>query len=554
MDKPILFLVDDEPDVLASLAAALERRFGADYRIVTDPSPASALGRLEGARDRGEEVALLVADQWMPEMTGIEWLARARELCPGASRCVLVSWGDPESDPLVRRALTLGRVDTYLLKPWGRPEDRLYPVVGELLGGRARLAQSPTEIWRIVGEQWAPRCHEMRDLSERIGIPYGFYAHDSDHGRRLLHEVGHAGRLPVVIFHDGRVLVDPTDGDLADMLGVRTEATNDLYDLVIVGAGPSGLAATVYGASEGLRTLAIEHLVPGGQAGTSSMIRNYLGFPRGIAGAELASRAYEQAVSFGAEFVFTREAVGLVASGEERIVRLAGGMEVRGRAVVIATGVSYNRLGAEGVPELVGKGVFYGAATSEAKALAGEEAFVVGAGNSAGQATVHLAQYAATVTMLVRGSSLTESMSDYLIRQIERIPNIRLRFQTQVVRAAGAHHLEAVDVEDLASGATERLSAAALFVLIGAGPHTSWLRGSVQRDERGYIVTGRSVNRSPAHAPAWPLDRDPLVLETSMPGVFAAGDVRLHSVKRVTSAVGEGAIAIQSIHDYLGQQ
>jgi thioredoxin reductase (NADPH) len=554
MGNPILFLVDDEADVLASLAAALERRFGADYRILTDRSPPSALGRLEQARDRGEAVALFVADQRTPEMTGIDWLARARDLYPHASRCVLVSWGDAEAYPLVRRALTLGRVDTYLMKPWGRPEDRLYPVISELLGSWIRIAQPNAAVLRIVGEQWASRCHEMRDLSERCRIPYGFYAHDSDEGRRLLQEVGHAGRLPVVIFHDGRVLVDPTDGDMAEMLGVRTETTSDLYDLVVVGAGPSGLAAAVYGASEGLRTLVIERQVPGGQAGTSSMIRNYLGFPRGIAGAELASRAHEQAVSFGAEFVFTREAVGLAARGAERIVRLAGGAEVLARAIVIATGVSYNRLAAEGVAALVGKGVFYGAATAEARALAGEDVFVVGAGNSAGQAAAHLAKYAATVTMLVRGSSLAESMSDYLVRQIERTPNIRVRFKTQVVRAAGIHHLEALDVEDMVAETTETVSAAALFVLIGAGPHTSWLGMSVQRDERGYILTGRSVDRGIERPPTWPLDRDPYLLETSLPGVFAAGDVRHRSVKRVTSAVGEGAMAIQSVHDYLGQE
>jgi thioredoxin reductase (NADPH) len=554
MDAPILFVVEDDPKTLASLAAALQRRFGADYRILTEQSPVSALARLEQVQDRGEEVALVVANQWLPGMTGIDWLVRARDVCPKASRCLLVGWGDAPAYPLVRRAMMLGQINTYLLKPWGHPEERLYPVVSEILGGWTRMTQPRVEILRIIGEPWGPRCHEMRDLSERNGIPYGFYAHDSDEGRRLLQAAGHAGPLPLVMFHDGRVLVDPTDGELAELLGARTEPAQELYDLVVIGAGPSGLAAAVYSASEGLRTLVIERQALGGQAGTSSMIRNYLGFPRGIAGAELASRAHEQAVSFGAEFVFTRESVGLAASGAERLVSLAGATEIRARAVVIATGVSYNRLAAEGVEALLGKGVFYGAATAEARALAGENVFVVGAGNSAGQAAAHLARYAATVTMLVRGSSLAATMSDYLIRQIERTPSIRVRLNTQVLRAAGTHHLGALTVEDTETGTTETLPAAALFVLIGAGPHTGWLAETVQRDERGYILTGRSVRRGPARVPAWPLGREPYLLETSLPGVFATGDVRHRSVKRVTSAVGDGAIAIQSVHDYLSEE
>jgi thioredoxin reductase (NADPH) len=552
MGDPILFVVDDDAEVLVSLAEALQRRFGADYLILKDRSPISALARLEDVRQHGENVALLIADQWMSEMTGIDWLVQARELCPRAARCVLVSWGDAAALPLMRRALTLGHVHTFLLKPWGRPEERLYPVVSEILGRWTRSAQPRGEILRIIGERWASRCHEMRDLSERNGIPYGFYPHDSDEGRRLLEQIGHAGPLPLVMFHDGRVLVDPTDTEIAGLLGARTEPAQELYDLVVIGAGPSGLAAAVYSASEGLRTLVIERQALGGQAGTSSMIRNYLGFPRGIEGAELASRAHEQAVSFGAEFVFTREAVGLAAHGAERIVTLAGGTEIRTRSVLIATGVTYNRLDADGVEALLGRGVFYGAATGEARALAGEHVFVVGAGNSAGQAAIHLARYTASVTMLVRSSSLAASMSDYLIRQVERTRNIRVRFNTQVLEAAGTHHLEAVTVEDTAGGTRETLSAAGLFVLIGAGPHTRWLAKTVQCDERGYILTGRSISR--VAVPPWPLEREPYLLETSLPGVFAVGDVRHRSVKRVTSAVGDGAVAVQSIHDYLGEE
>jgi thioredoxin reductase (NADPH) len=552
VSEPILLVVDDDDRARGALARALERRFGADYRVLSDRSPASALGRLRQAREASEEVALLVAGQWMAEMTGIDWLARARELCPRATRVLVLTYGDVTAIPLVRRAMALGQVESLLMKPWLNPEERLYPLVSEALGAWVRMARPHVEILRIVGERWAARCHELRDLSERNGIPYGFYPHDSEEGRRLLQEVGHTGPLPVVIFHDGRLLVDPTEVEIAHILGARTEAAAELYDLLIIGAGPAGLAAAVYGASEGLRTLVVERQALGGQAGTSSMIRNYLGFPRGVGGTELATRAYEQAWSFGAEFVFTREAAGLVAKEAERIVTLAGGSEIRARTVVIATGVAYNRLDVDGAEALLGKGIFYGAATTEARALAGHHVFIVGAGNSAGQAALHLARYAATVTMLVRGDSLAASMSDYLVRQIGRTRNIRVRPSTRVLGARGTHHLEALDLADTAAGTTDTVEAAALFVLIGAGPHTGWLAGTLQRIEPGYVLTGRSV--VPGGQPAWPVARAPLLLETSMPGVFAAGDVRHRAVKRVASAVGEGAIVIHSVHEYLAEE
>ena len=552
MANPILFVVDDDPDTLTSLASTLQRRFGADYQILTDRVPTSALTRIEQACQRGEEVALVVAGVWTADMTALDWVGRTRDFCPRAARCVLVGYGDTRAYPLVRRALVLGQVDTYLVKPWGTPEERLYPVVGELLSGWARIARPRQALLRIVGEQLAPRSHELKDLAERSSLPYGFYAHDSDEGRRLLQEVGHPGSLPVVIFHDGRFLVDPTNSEIAQLLGARTEPQEHLYDLVIIGSGPSGLAAAVYAAADGLQTLVVERQVVGGQAGTSSLIRNYPGFPRGISGAALASRVQEQAVSLGAEFLVTRGAMGVTESGSERIVTLVGGTQVRTRAVVVATGVSYSRLEVDGVGALLGKGIFYGAATAEAPALSGQDIFIVGGGNSAGQAAVHLARWAATVTLLVRGPSL--SMSDYLVKQVGRTNNIRIRLNTQLLRAEGGLGLEALEVIEAGSGATERLCGAALFVMIGAGPYTSWLAKAVQRDAQGYILTGSDLIRGAAAEPAWPLDRSPHQYETSLPGVFAAGDVRHRSPKGVAAAVGDGALVIRSVREYLSEE
>jgi len=551
MPEPILFVVDADPGVLQSLAAVLERRFGADYRILTDASPASALARIEQACARGEKVALVVADLWTSETGGSEWFVRVREFCPGAGRCVLVGFGDAPAYYDLRRVLALGQAETYFLKPWGHPEERLYPVVSEMLASWARTALPQPAILRIVGERWSPRFVELRDLAARNSIACEFLAHDSAEGQQLLQEMGHTGRLPAVIFRD-QVLSDPMNAEIAEMLGGHVEPEGGLYDLVIVGAGPAGLAAAVYGASDGLRTLVIESKAPGGQAGTTSMIRNYLGFPRGISGAELASRAQDQAISLGAEFVISREVSGLVLNGDEWSVALAGGTAVRARTVLVGTGVSYNRLQVDGLDVLLGKGVFYGPATMEAPALAGQDVFLVGGGNSAGQAAVHLARYATAVTLLVRGASL--SMSDYLVKQMERTDNIRIRLQTALVRVHGQLRLEAVEVRDKMKETTDRMRAGALFVLIGAGPHTSWLAKMVQRNPQGYILTGPNVIRDARGEPSWPLSRAPLPLETSLPGVFAAGDVRHRATRRVSAAVADGAIAVRSIWDYLNQE
>jgi thioredoxin reductase (NADPH) len=542
MREPIVFVVDEDPRALAALTAALQRRCGADYQIVADGDPDSATAKLAEACDGGAQVALVIA-------TSLEWLAQVHDICPRAARGILVRYGDGASYPAVRRAIVLGQVDTFLLKPIVDPEDRLYPVVAEMLGRWTRTTRPRMALLQLVGERWAQRCHELRDVLERSSVPYEFHSHDSEDGRRLLAQAGHTGRLPAVIFGD-RCLSDPADAEIAEMLGARTRPEGGLYDLVVVGGGPAGLAAAVYGAAEGLRTLVIERQAVGGQAGTSSLIRNYLGFPRGITGAELAQRAQEQAASLGAEFIVTRGVTGLDADGGERIVVLDGGVEARARAVVIATGVSYNRLAIDGLTALVGKGVFYGAATAEAPAFAGRDVFVVGGGNSAGQAAVHLAKYAGTVTLIVRSDALT--MSDYLVRQIARTVNIHIRLETELVSVEGSRRLEAVHVTNSATGVTERLAGAAMFVLIGAGPHTAWLEKIVQRDSQGHIFTGRHVVRGDAGTPAWPEEREPYMLETSLPGVFATGDVRHHSPRGVAAAVADGAIAIRSVREYLG--
>ena len=549
MAQPIIFVVDPDPQALAWVAAALQRRFGADYRIETDDTPAAAIIRLEQACRDGEDVALVIAAVASTDTTALEWLAHVHDLCPWASRCALMSYGDPQAYPVIRRALALGRFDAWLLKSLGDPEERFYPLIAEILGSWARTTRPRVPIVTIVGERWARRSHELRDLFERASLPYEFCAHDDDEGRRRLREVGHAGALPAIIF-GGQCLADPSNAEIARMLGANAHQIGGVYDLVVVGAGPAGLAAAVYGASDGLRTLVIERFVPGGQAGTSSMIRNYLGFPRGISGAELAARAQDQAFALGAEFSLTSDVISVSSEQSEHVVTTADGTRARARAVVVATGVSYQRLEVDGVDRLLGKGVFYGAATAEAPAQAGRDVFVVGGANSAGQAAVHLARYAATVTLLVRGDGLT--MSDYLVKQLDRAGNVRIRLNTQIVAVEGQRRLEALEVRDTLRATTERLAGTALFVLIGAGPHTPWLEKTLQLDESGHVLTGDSVVLGIGGAPfEWPEERAPLALETSIPGIFAVGDVRHRSPRNVAAAVADGAIAVRSVYEYL---
>jgi thioredoxin reductase (NADPH) len=555
MGQPILFLVNDQGRVLDALAGDLARRFGGDYQILSEGSPSAALVTLEQLTDRSEDVALVIAAQRMREISGVDFLVRAHEFHPTAKRVLLVGRRDWASSNPAVRAMSLGQIDTYLFEPWLPMERWLHLPISQVLADWIPSRAPSFEGIRIVGPRWGTRAHELRDTLTRMGIPHGWYLADSDAGRHLLKEAGQDGsRLPVVVFHSGRVFVDPSNAELAAGLGFGTRPAAGAYDLVIIGAGPAGLAAAVYAASEGLRTLVVEPKVVGGQAGTSSLIRNYLGFPRGISGNELASRALEQAWLFGANLVLAEQVTGLRAHGPDRLVRLSDGSEVTAHAVVIASGVSWRRLGVPHLEALVGAGVFYGAAGAEARALQGQDVFVVGAGNSAGQASVDLARHAASVTILVRGSALGESMSDYLVQQIERAPNIAVRLHTEVVDGRGGRRLEGLSLRGKHSGATEDVPAAALFVMIGAEPRTEWLAGSIERDGRGYILTGHDLLRAGKPPPGWPHPRPPLLLETSIPGVFAAGDVRYRSVKRVASAVGEGAVAVRLVHDYLSER
>ena len=552
MANPILFAVDDDASVLAQLRRELGGRYGADYQVLTEPSARIALERIEELGAGGEHVALFIADQWMPEMTGLELLTRVHDYHPQAKRALLIDFGDQSTAEPILRGTALGRIDYHLYKPWEPADAMLHPLIGELLAEWTKHHRGSVELFRLVGDQWDARTHELRDLLQRNPVTYGFYDKDSDEGRKLIHDAGVEGEdFPVVILHNGTALVRPANVDLAAAVGSATSAPAELCEVAIIGAGPAGLAAAVYGTSEGLSTVVVECEAIGGQAGTSSLIRNYLGFPRGLSGADLADRAYQQAWLFGAEFVLMQKAVALRPEGDTRVVTLADGSELRARAVVLATGVSYRRLGIESIDSLLGAGVFYGAATAEAKAMKGQEVYLVGAGNSAGQAAVHLSKYAARVTMLVRGESLKATMSAYLIQEIERTANIDVRVHTEVTAGRGDHRLEGLVLQDRRTGETEIVPAVALFILIGAVPNTAWLADAVERDENGFILTGPDLSKSADGTPASSSERPPLLLETSIPGVFAAGDVRHRSVKRVASAVGEGAMAISFVHQHL---
>ena len=547
LKKPVILIVDDEPAPLEAMSNALVRRYGEDYRVISHSSPRAALDDLERLKGEGEPVALLIADQWMPEMTGAEFLEKAHAIHSAAQRALLVNWGDRSASAAILQACAYNLIENYIFKPWSPAEVHLYPLIGEFLSAWTRAHRPRMELVKVVSEDPSPRAHEVCEFLERNGIPYGVYHADTPVGARLLDQTGlDSSRLPAVIMLDGRVLVDPPNTELADELGV-TNLEERHCDLAVVGAGPAGLAAAVYAASEGLRTLVIERETIGGQAGSSSLIRNYLGFPRGISGSELAQRAYQQAWLFGAKFVLARGVTGLRAADTERVVTLADGAEITARAVLIATGSRYRRLDLPQLERFVGAGVFY-TAGSETLVFRDSTVAVIGGGNAAGQAVMHLAKNARRVMLVVRGPSIEAGMSDYLVRQIRRLLNVDIRLQSEIVNGAGHHRLEQVVVRSLATGAEESLEVSALFVLIGAYPHTEWLAASVARDTHSYVLTGDDLDQPET---ARRFKRLPMRFETSMPGVFAVGDVRAGSVKRIASAVGEGAIAVRLVHEYL---
>ena len=540
---PVLFVLDHDRTSLDVLLSDLARRFGNDFTVRGDTSPEMALCALQQMAAANEPVALLLVND-----AAMDFLARAHELHRRAKRVLLVDRDYSSTSPAVQ-AITLGHSDYHLVRPWF-DDEMMYRAVSEYLSVWTREQEPNFELFRIVAAEGDRRIPLLRDVMTRFSMPFGFYAVDSEAGQRLLDEAGLDGtRLPVVIRYDGRVMIDPGLPELARAIGARVTNDVDACELAIIGAGPAGLTAAVYGASEGLETVILELAVSGGQAGTSPMIRNYPGFPHGIDGGALMERTCEQAWLMGAHIVFAQEAVGLERQSDDRIVRLRDGTGVHARTVVIATGVKWRRLGAPRLEALIGAGVFYGASVSESRAMQDQNAFIVGAGNSAGQAALHLAKFAATVTLLARGENLAKSMSSYLVRALEATPNITVRPHTEVIDGGGGDALEYLQLADRASGAVQEVPADALFIMIGGEPHTQWLPSEIARDSGGYVLTGRDLLQEPGAN--WTANREPFTLETSMPGVFAAGDVRHGSITRVASAVGDGATAVRLVHEYL---
>ena len=549
MSRPVLFAIDDDQGVLNALQGDLTRRFGEDFRVITESAAPAGLSRLRDLADVRIPVALLIADHDLSDMPGVTFLALAHELHPLAKRVLLVERDYSARSPIVQ-AMTLGQADYHFTKPWMLEQD-LYRAVSEFLAEWARDQEAGSELFHVIGRLQDRSTHDLRDLLTRFNMPFRFHAADSDHGRRLIKDKGlDTARMPVVIRHDEYTMVQPTPAEIMAAVGVNVASDISECDVAIIGAGPAGLTAAVYAASEGLQTVVLEKTVSGGQAGNSPMIRNYPGFPHGISGHDLASRACEQAWMFGAHLVYSQPAVGLECQGSGHVVHLADGQQITARAVIIATGIAWRRLGVPRLEELVGAGVFYGAAGSDMRAMAGRDVFVVGAGNSSGQTALHLARHARQVTILVRGDSLARSMSAYLVREIEATASVTVRLRTEVTGGHGQERLGALTLHDKLHDRVRQVPADALFVLIGGEPYTHWLPAAIQRAD-GYILTGRDVVRTGSHSSRWPLDRAPASLETSVPGVFAAGDARHGSIKRVASAVGDGATAVRLVHEYL---
>jgi thioredoxin reductase (NADPH) len=547
--RAAILTVDDDPAVSRAVARDLRRRYGDQYRIVRAESPASALEALRQMKLRGDLVAAILADYRMPELSGIEFLEQAMDIYPAARRALLTAYADTGA---AIDAINVVDLDHYLLKPWDPPEEKLYPVVDALLDAWREADHRPVPETKVVGHRWSARSSEVREFLARNQVPYRWYSAEEAEGQRLLAAAGTDGRaLPVVITPDGDPMIEPTDAELAARVGLATTPSQDFYDLVVVGGGPAGLGAAVYGASEGLRTVLVEQLATGGQAGQSSRIENYLGFPDGVSGAQLTDRARRQAAKFGAEVLTARAVTGLEVRGSARRVRFADGTFIDAHAVILATGVSYRKLDVPGLDELTGRGIYYGSALTEASACLGQDVYVVGGANSAGQAALYLSRFARSVTLLVRGPALEKSMSYYLIRRITDSPSISVRVCTEIIEASGQDHLESLTLRDAANGTVQTVPAQWLYLFIGAQPLTGWLDGLVVRDDKGFVVAGPDLSPGGERPRGWPLDRLPYHLETSVPGVFVAGDARAESAKRVASAVGEGAMAVMLVHRYL---
>ncbi len=554
MNRPVLLTVDDDPQVLRAVERDLRRQYAEHYRVMRAQSGGEALDLLRQLQLRNEPVALMLVDQRMPEMSGVDFLRKAIPLYPQARRALLTAYADTEA---AIHAINEVHVNNYLLKPWDPPEEKLYPVVTDLLEDWMSEFRPPFTGVRLLGTRWSPQAHQIRDFLSRNRIPFQWLdveKWDVDEEVRRVSEAAGVDRksdLPVVIFEDGSVLTRPEPRDIAGKLGLGTKPTAEFYDLMIVGGGPGGLAAAVYGASEGLKTVMIEREAPGGQAGQSSRIENYLGFPEGLSGSLLADRAVKQARRFGVEIIAPQEAQSLRVDNQYRVVQLRDNVEISCHALLIATGVQYRQLAVPGMERLYGAGIYYGAAMTEALACKDETVYVVGGANSAGQAAMHFSKYAREVVMLVRGEGLSATMSDYLIRQIASTPNIRVAPHSEVVEVFGEDRLTEIAIACGQSGSVDRVPASSLFIFIGAEPRTDWLDGAVERDKRGFLITGRDLIRDSKKPRGWQLDREPYLLETSVPGVFAVGDVRSGSVKRVATSVGEGAMAVQFVHQYL---
>jgi thioredoxin reductase (NADPH) len=555
MPKPVLLTVDDDPEVLRAVERDLRHRYSEHYRVLRADSGAVALEALRGLKRRNDAVALLLADQRMPQMTGVEFLEKAREIYPDASRTLLTAYADTDA---AIRAINDARIQHYLLKPWDPPEEHLYPVIDDLLADWSANYRPPFEGIRVLGTRWSPNCYAIRDFLSRNQAPYQWIdietADKNAEVRRLVDAAGaDISHLPVVYMPDGTSLCNPTPSALAEKLGLRVRPEVDFYDFVIVGGGPAGLAAAVYGASEGLRTVIVEMDAPGGQAGMSSRIENYLGFPSGLSGGDLARRAVTQARRFGVEILTPQQVTGIRVEGRSKLVKLSGGNEIGCKALLIATGVAYRKLNVPGAEKLQGCGVYYGSAMTEGLSSQGEDVYIVGGANSAGQAAMYFSRFARRVVMLVRGASLSITMSQYLIDQIKKTSNINVQTHAQVEEVFGDQHLESLSIRCADTGQLEKVPANMLAVFIGAEPNTDWLSDVVMRDEHGFIYTGTYLLRDGKPPKDWPLERDPFWTETNVPGIFAAGDVRHGSVKRVASGVGEGSIAVQFVHQYLSE-